>query len=197
MRIEAVVFDLDGVVRHFDEDRLAQVERDHRLEPGAIPTAAFESGLLKQLTTGRITRAEWGERVGERLASPAAAAAWLADRGEVDHVLVEVIDALRSFGLTVALLTNGTDTIPDELVDLGLDGHFDCVFNSAEIGIAKPDRGVFEHVCEQLDLAPANVFFTDDRTEHVRGALEAGMIARHYAGVETLKLDLRTEGIEL
>ena len=197
MEIEAVVFDLDGVVRHFDDDRLAEVERDHQLAPGAIGEAAFEPALLMRLTTGEITRAEWGEAVGERLANPAAAVAWLADRGEVDHSLVEVIDALRSSGLTVALLTNGTDTIPDELGNLGLIDHFDRVFNSSEIGIAKPDSGVFEHVCEQLGVRPGNVFFTDDRLEHVAGALGVGIVARHYEGVETLKLDLRTEGIEL
>ncbi len=197
MAIEAVVFDLDGVVRHFDDDRLAEVERNHQLAPGAIPEVAFESALLLRLTTGEISRAEWGEAVGERLASPAAAAAWLADRGEVDHSLVEVIDALRSLGLTVALLTNGTDTIADELVTLGLIDHFDRVFNSSEIGIAKPDSGVFEHVCEQLDLGSGNVYFTDDRLENVAGALDVGMVAHHYIGVEALKSDLIAVGIEL
>lgn len=197
MAIEAVVFDLDGVVRRFDDDHLAEVERDHWLAPGELFEAAFAPDLIKQVTTGRITRAEWCERVGERVASPAAALAWLADTGEVDQRLLGVIDALRSAGLTVAVLTNGTDTIPAEMVDLGLVRHFDRIFNSAEIGIAKPERGVFEYVCEQLDVKPGDVFFTDDSPSHVAGALEVGLIARHYEGPETLRLDLRTEGIEL
>ena len=197
MAIEAVVFDLDGVVRHFDRDHLAEVERTHRLAPGELIQVAFERDLLNEVTTGRITRAEWGERVGEQLASQLAARAWLSDRGEVDCDLLEVIDAVRSGGVTVALLTNGTDTISDEMVDLGLVGHFDRIFNSAKIGIAKPARAVYEYVCDQLTVEPANVFFTDDSPAHVAGALELGMVARHYEGLETLKLDLRNEGIEL
>ena len=197
MAIEAVVFDLDGVVRHFDRDHLAEVERTHGLAPGELIQVAFERDLLNEVTTGRITRAEWGERVGEQLASQLAARAWLSDRGEVDCDLLEVIDAVRSGGLTVALLTNGTDTISDEMVDLGLVGHFDRIFNSAKIGIAKPARAVYEYVCDQLTVEPANVFFTDDSPSHVAGALELGMVARHYEGLETLKLDLRNEGIEL
>ncbi|MBK7166479.1 MAG: HAD-IA family hydrolase [Candidatus Microthrix sp.] len=197
MAIEAVVFDLDGVVRHFDRDHLAEVERAHGLAPGELIQVAFERDLLNEVTTGRITRAEWGERVGEQLASQPAARAWLSDRGEVDRDLLEVIDAVRSGGLTVALLTNGTDTISDEMVDLGLIGHFDRIFNSAKIGIAKPARAVYEYVCGELAVEPGNVFFTDDSPSHVAGALELGMIARRYEGLETLKLDLRTEGIEL
>lgn len=197
MAIEAVVFDLDGVVRHFDQDHIDQVERDHQLGPGELLQAAFDPNLLKQVTTGRITRAQWGERVGERIDSHPAARAWLADHGEVDSDLLGVVDALRSRGLTTALFTNGTDTIPDEMVALGLIKHFDRIFNTAEIGIAKPDRDAFEHVCNELAVLPTNVFFTDDSPAHVAGALEVGMIARHYEGVETLKLDLRTEGIEL
>lgn len=95
MAIEAVVFDLDGVVRHFDRDHLAEVERAHGLAPGELIQVAFERDLLNEVTTGRITRAEWGERVGEQLASQLAARAWLSDRGEVDCDLLEVIDAVR------------------------------------------------------------------------------------------------------
>ena len=41
------------------------------------------------------------------------------------------------------------------------------------------------------------MYFTDDRLENVAGALDVGMVAHHYIGVEALKSDLIAVGIEL
>ena len=92
MAIEAVVFDLDGVVRHFDRDHLAEVERTHGLAPGELIQVAFERDLLNEGTTGRITRAEWGERVGEQLASQPAASPPVADHGWARSTLTAALD---------------------------------------------------------------------------------------------------------
>lgn len=39
--IRAALFDLVGVVRHFDPDNVAVVERIHGVSPGAIEAIAF------------------------------------------------------------------------------------------------------------------------------------------------------------
>ncbi|WP_350350458.1 hypothetical protein ABS642_13280 [Microbacterium sp. A8/3-1] len=62
--IRAVLFDLDGVVRHFDTDFTADIEARHGLSPGAVLDAAFEPDLLAQVTTGAISRQTWVELVG-------------------------------------------------------------------------------------------------------------------------------------
>src|SRR5690606_38181964 len=50
--IKAVVFDLDGVVRHFAPAVVARIEQRHGLAAGVIPRAAFTTDLLVPLTTG-------------------------------------------------------------------------------------------------------------------------------------------------
>lgn len=181
--VTTVLLDLDGVIRLFDPTHRIGVEVRHGLEPGLLARVAFAPEEAEPVVTGRRSRAEWVERVGRAIGNPTAAREWLDARGQVDRDLLTVVDRLRGAGTPVAVLTNGTDTIPDELVELGLAGRFDAVFNSAEIGLTKPDPAVFLHVCEQLGVEPAQVFFTDDTEGHVASAARLGMTARLYEGL--------------
>ncbi|KJQ54375.1 HAD family hydrolase [Microbacterium sp. SA39] len=193
----AVLFDLDGVVRQFDEDYTTDIERRHGLEPGAVVDAAFEPELLDQVTTGRISRRAWVARVGEALGSAAAAEEWGRQPSEVDAEVLAIADALRAAGIRTAILTNGTDTIPAEADELGLTEHFDAIFNSAEIGWAKPDARAFQHVLDALGVEASEVFFTDDSEGKLAGAEEVGMVTHHFESAEGLREALRAEGFAI
>lgn len=174
-QVEAVLLDLDGVVRHFDAAFLLAVEAEHGLAEGTILAAAFAPALLDDVTCGRITKDAWIATVGTEVGAPEAAAAWGRSPATVDADVLAVVDELRAAGVTVGLLTNGTDTVPDELAALGIADRFDHLFNSAVIGFAKPDRRVFAAACEVLDLPPGRVAFTDDSPAKLVGAHELGM----------------------
>lgn len=193
--IRAVLFDLDGVVRHFGAAFTADIETRHGLAPGAILHAAFEPDLLEQVTTGAISRRAWVDRVGATLGSMAAADEWGRQPSEVDPEVLAIADALRAAGIRTAILTNGTDTIPAEAAALGLTAHFDAIFNSAEIGWAKPDVRAFQHVLDALGLAGAEVFFTDDSASKLVGAEELGMPTHHFTSADGLRGALRAEGV--
>lgn len=199
--INAVVFDLDGVVRHFDPAHVLGVEEAHALGSGAITEAAFEPGLLEAVTTGRISRAEWVARVDDALGTPGAATEWAAEQGVLDDAVLALVGELRGAGQRTAILTNGTDTIPEEARSLGLLEHFERVFNSAEIGHTKPDVRAFEFVLRELRLDPHEVFFTDDSAHKLRGARALGMQVHHFAAdggrsaVEGLRLALAEAGV--
>ncbi|MFY9713496.1 MAG: HAD-IA family hydrolase, partial [Microbacterium sp.] len=181
------------VVRHFDHD--PSIERRHGLTDGAIARTAFASPLIDEVTTGRITRSDWIERIGEVTGSPAAAAEWGCTPFHVDSQLIALTDELRTIGLTCAILTNGTDTITAEVSQSGLTAHFDPIFNSAEIGHAKPDRRAFAHVLDVLHLQAPQVFFTDDSPAKLIGADEIGMHTHHFTGISALRAALRRAGV--
>ena len=185
-----MLLDLDGVVRHFDPADVAAIEERHTLAPGSIMAAAFTPALLEQVITGVITRRQWTEQVGELISSHDAAGDWEATPGSVDAEVVALVDELRAAGTTVSVLTNGTDAIPHEMAQLGLDSHFDAIFNSAAIGYAKPDVRAFRHVCEALSVDPTHVFFTDDSPSKLGGAIELGMTARVFTSVAALRQQL-------
>ena len=82
------------------------------------------------------------------------------------------------------------------MAELGIDQRVDAVFNSAEIGHAKPDPRAFAHVCSELDVEPSTVFFTDDSAHKLAGAIELGMTVRHFVGVGDLRAALVAAGVQ-
>lgn len=192
--IQAVVLDLDGVIRHFDPEFVADVERRHALTTGTLLEAAFADPGLTEAITGRITRDAWVAGIGESLGAPNAASEWGGQPPRVDPEMLGLADELRASGLTVAVLTNGTDTIPVEVERQGIACRVDHVFNSAEIGHAKPDARAFRHVLDVLDLPGSAVFFTDDSPAKLAGAVEVGMHTHAFVGLAELRLELTRVG---
>ncbi len=78
------------------------------------------------------------------------------------------------------MLTNGTSRLATDLTALGIESRFFKIFNSAVIGVCKPDRKIFAHVVENLGCAPSEIFFVDDSMSHVQAAQEMGMAVHHY-----------------
>ncbi|MBY6060622.1 HAD family phosphatase [Microbacterium esteraromaticum] len=193
--IRAVVFDLDGVLRHFDPSHVGEIEARHGLASGSIHSAAFEETLLSAVTRGALTRAEWMLRVGAVLGSPDAAQEWAAHPSEPDESMLALNDELRASGIRTAVLTNGTDTIRTELHELGIASRVDIVFNSAEIGFVKPDVRIFQHVLDALALQPDEVFFTDDSRSKLAGAVSLGIPTHHFVGIDGLRLALHAAGV--
>lgn len=196
--LDAVVFDLDGVIRHWNDHQLADMEENFGLEPGEILEVAFAEDLGRAAITGRLTYREWMDTIRERVIGAhgdevaPALDTWEANVGLVDPEMVLLLRRLRE-RLPVALLSNGTTRLRRDLHVLDLLDEFDVVFNTAEIGIAKPDEEVFRHVCAELSVDPGRAAFVDDLQVNVDGAASVGMhshrhIDRH--GTEAFLLPL-------
>lgn len=193
-QVDAVLVDLDGVVRHFDPVFRAELERTHGLAEGAILEAAFDVARVGDATDGSITKAAWIAALGEALGAPGAARAWGASPATVDAEVLAVVDELRAAGRPVGILTNGTDEVPAELAALGIRDRFDHLFNSWEIGHAKPDRRIFAHACAALGRPPERIAFTDDSPAKLAGARELGMPVDPFVGAARLRAWLTSLG---
>ena len=69
-------------------------------------------------------------------------------------------------------ISNGTA----ELERIGLHGHFQFSILAGDVGVAKPDPGIFRHACARLGIDPGNVLHVgDDPLADVVGARDAGM----------------------
>ncbi|MCK3769828.1 HAD-IA family hydrolase [Microbacterium aerolatum] len=194
--LRAVLFDLDGVIRHFATDHIAAVEQRHSIEPGTIARFAFADDVLEPVITGVVTRAAWIEQIGAHLGNARAAVEWGRTPSEVDWEMIRVVKKIRGAGWRTAILTNGTDTVEAEVDALGLTPYFDHVFNSARLGFAKPDRRAFQRVLDRLELPAAEVFFTDDSPSKLAGAEALGMPTHHFRGAPDLRTALRILGID-
>ena len=185
--VGVVLFDFDGVVRRFPRDAEWHDQ---------VASVAFDPGLLDQAVTGKITDEEWRAEVLRRLGQNAAAAveAWSASCGEVNDAVLELVREVR-VQTRVGLLTNGTTRLVADLEQLGIADEFDVVFNSCDLGVAKPDLAVYKIVCEQLTVAPSAVFFVDDSPGHVDAAREAGLRAVLFVDAVLLADEFQAEGV--
>jgi putative hydrolase of the HAD superfamily len=186
---QALLIDLDGVVRRWDPAHTAAVETAYGLAPGSLMTTAMQWDLYRPAVAGEVTDAEWMAAVAERLPlepaeSAAVVAEWQKYRGEVDPDVLGLVRDARAAGLPVALATNATDLLRGDLAALGLTGEFDAVFSSWELKIHKPAPAFFERACAALGLAPQWVLFVDDDDRAVRGARAAKMLAYRWTGAD-------------
>jgi putative hydrolase of the HAD superfamily len=197
---QALLIDLDGVVRRWDPAQTAAVEAAYGLTPGLLMTAAMQWDLYRPAVAGEVTHAEWMAAVAERLPlapdeSAAAVAEWQKYRGEVDPDVLALVRDVRATGLPVALATNATDLLRGDLAALGLTGEFDAVFSSWELKIHKPAPAFFVRACAALGLAPQWVLFVDDDDRAVRGARAAKLLAYRWTGPDGLPYLRRALGL--
>ena len=97
-----------------------------------------------------------------------------------DAQTVEIIQKLKARGLKQAIVTN---VVPEllkhqkkKVQTLGIGALLDAVVYSAELGVHKPDRGIFDHAARLLGVANEECLFVgDDADSDVVGARNAGM----------------------
>ncbi len=191
--IKYLLSDLDGVIRHFPPERDQEIEKKFGLSDGTLISAAFEKSLLTQAITGQISDEFWRNEITEVIAKTyphnlaiQAVKDWSSFPGKVDYQYLECFEVMFP-GLPVAILTNGTSRLPQDMKALGIADRFFKIFNSAEIGFCKPDKKVFVHVIEALSCKPSEVLFIDDSLSHVNAAKELGMVVHHYQSIEGLQ----------
>lgn len=174
--VRAALFDLDGVVRH------------HAPAAADLHALAFgPESLVHRAIVGACTWEEWRQQVAAAIGTDAADAFFDLGTETVDQDVLDIVRSLRARGVVVAILSNATSRLPVELDHHGLATEFDHVFNSSELGVAKPDPGVFEAVCARLGVAPADCFFVDDRAEHVAAAAAIGIDAHLFTDATVLR----------
>lgn len=151
---DAVLSDLDGVIRFYDMAELEQSERAAGLAVGSTAEIAFAPETDLPLMRGEITKDQWTEAIARGLADRVPhergreLATTLAEaKFRADDVVVGMLRQARAAGLPVLLVTNATPWLADDLALLGLTGPtglVDDVISSADLGIVKPDRRIYE-----------------------------------------------------
>ena len=74
---------------------------------------------------------------------------------------------------------------------------FHKVFTSFELGVIKPSPAIYQKILKALNVSAENVFYTDDREELVESAKALGINSFLFTGIEQLKRDLITSGINI
>jgi len=186
--IQALLTDLDGVIRLWAGHNDGSIERAFRLPPHTLTTIAFAPTLLQPVITGQVSDETWRRQIARQLAeqfpdcdAAAAVARWSASAGAVDQQMLALLRRCRE-RIPVGLITNATSRLPRDLERLGLTDEFDAIINSSVVGAAKPDRQIFLAALAALRARPETTLYIDDSPGHVQAAAELGIISRVYTG---------------
>lgn len=193
--IEAYLFDLDGVLRVWDDAELAAIEAAAGLAPGRLTELAYDLDRYGPALLGEITDNDWrasvvGALMAEGLTSEAAVEAvldWSSRMGRVDPEVAAVVAGLRAGGTQVALVVNATDRLELDLVVLGLDEALDTIVSSARTGIALPDAAMYEIAAGILAVPAPRCAYVGRHAELVAGAERIGMTGHLFDRVEGLR----------
>lgn len=199
--VRAVLTDLDGVIRLWHGQDDAGIEQRFELPPGAIKAVAFDPELAIPAITGQVSDEGWRRHAAELLRErhpdadvDAAMAAWSARVGEVDHAVLELVQAVRR-RVPVALVTNATDRLPTDLAALGVLDAFDHIVNSSAVGAAKPDLAIYHHALGLVGTSAGETLYIDDTDRYLGPAQALGLVCHHYRGIAGLRAALADHGL--
>ena len=198
-RYRAIFFDLDGTLIEeragVAESRAAVAaalwERGHAIDDAAYSHAA--SAVIDEVLSANegswppvFSRLDAIRATLERLSLPTEDVAELSalhHRTRLEYVSLlagarAAVEQARA-GHQVGLITNGPgEEQRQKLARTGLEAHFESVTVSGEIGVAKPDRGIFETALASLGVgAEEAVFVGNNFQADVVGARGAGLDA--------------------
>jgi HAD superfamily hydrolase (TIGR01509 family) len=199
--INAVVFDMDGVLCHYRiERRLALLAAWSGRSPDAIHAAIWRSGFEDQAERGVVSADDYLKGFGERMGYPLSAAQWVEARKvamEPDLTVVSLARQLSS-DRPVGMFTNNPLLLKRHIAEVfpAVPDIFGprAVF-SAELGRSKPDPEAFRRLATRLEVAPHEILYLDDDATYVAGAREAGLSADRVGGAAEVRASLAAQGL--
>lgn len=209
MNQRAVLFDFGGVLIRMDWDGYDEFGKRWNLPAGTLVDAFYRTPEWHAIETGRGNWDTWQRGVEQSLtpylqgdvveAVQSLLDAWYAQPWQYHHPNFELAHDLQAAGHRIGVLSNAPDDLRDRfLSNLPVEVEWDAIVVSGEIGMRKPDPGIFHHAAEEIGVTPEHCFFIDDLEENVLGAQRIGMGGYHFTrnNYKALRIALRASGID-
>jgi HAD superfamily hydrolase (TIGR01509 family) len=185
VNIRAVIFDFGGVlVRMVDDRPRLRLAKQLGVPLSRIDDLVFFSDSSVKASRGEISVVMHWEAVRKALGiQPEDMPDFLEQYWSADDVNWKLLDTIRNLHphYKVGLLSNAWNDLRQTLHERwNIDGLFDEMIISAEVGMVKPDPRIFHLTVERLHVQPAEAIFIDDIAENVEAARKEGLITILY-----------------
>ena len=184
MKIEAVLFDADGVLQHQAVTLHSLLTGVLSLPPGEIEERYQEVWDAEApMLTGQGDFVETMSGLLEKWGRPGHVDTFVRASKDIrtDEAIVSIIRELRRAGILCCLASNQMKYRARYMSEsLGYSSLFDREFYSCDIGHKKPDSAYFLAILAALELSPERVLFIDDNETNVAAALDLGMNAAAF-----------------
>jgi putative hydrolase of the HAD superfamily len=184
MSVDAVIFDLGGVVLDSPLEVFIEYERELGIPPKTINrhiTVAGAASAWAKLERGELSMSAFYAAFDAEMAthgltvSGAHIMERLADKTAVRPQAVQAIRRLRAAGRKAAALTNNWVSADQSSKMDVLRAEFDVFIESTRVGLRKPDPRIYQLACRELGVEPAQAAFLDDIGANLKAARELGM----------------------
>ena len=203
-RPKLLLFDLDGVLVRYERSlRCRQLADAVGADPAEVDAALFgRNGLELRSDRGEIDLPEYLDLLREQYGWNVTDDGFLAARRAATRVdadmlaLCEMLEpqvALAIFTNNGAWFGDAARRIVPELSPL-FGRRLVC---SGSLGVLKPAPEAFMACLQRLGFNPLSTLCIDDREENVAGAIDAGLGAAHFDGIDGLRTLLRACDFEL
>ncbi len=159
-------------------------EIDPKLLLGRFRTDPEARKLLVALETGALDEAAFEQRFAKLLeVEPDGLIDGMFAGVQPDEAMVDAVRLARRAGVKTALVSNswGVHRYPHDMFDELFDG----VVISAEEGIRKPARRMYELGAQRAGAEPSECVYVDDLPFNLTPAEELGMATVHHTSAET------------
>jgi len=203
--IEFVYFDLGNVLAAFDVDRACRnVAVRWNVDPALVRQTLWHSGIQDKFEHGHLDDeafaaiARQGLGLGLDAAPTMELLNQLSDMFEPVAEMEHVVDEVRRSGTKLGILSNTCiahwrwihqSNYP------ALQGPFDQVILSYEIGVMKPDCEIYRNAQASAGVDAAAILFLDDRVDNVEAALACGWQAHLFTDAKSASELLRYCGV--
>jgi epoxide hydrolase-like predicted phosphatase len=169
---KAVIFDFFGV---FFPD-VSHLWFEKHIPDHAAKLAAFD-GLCTESDYGRLSRADFYQEVATLTGFPVDEVSRGIDSEiRANTELLDYVQRMKDRGFTITCLSNASHEWTLQVInDYGFGHLFDEVFLSSDIGIVKPDPGIYEFALRKLGISPSEAIFVDDRKVNTDAAEALGI----------------------
>jgi 2-haloacid dehalogenase len=199
VRVDAVVFDLGGVLIDWDPRHLyrSMFDNDDDMEEflGSVCTMEWHY----QHDLGRPMADSLPELVARFPHHEAQIMAWANQDemvGGAIEPVVSILRTLRERSVRCFALTNWPEDSFARLRDrFSFLAWFDGIVVSGTEGVAKPDPEIFRRLLDRFGLDARSTLFVDDTPTHLEVAHDLGMRVHHFTTVEALVHELATVGL--
>jgi epoxide hydrolase-like predicted phosphatase len=150
------------VVRRWVEPSPGEISPVHLLERGELAVEDFELLLSTALA-----------REGSTVEARGLVGRMFAELAIYEDSMTSLVTRARAAGVRTALLSNSWGNEYDRS---GWHEMFDTVVISGEVGMRKPEPGIFELVLDRIGLRADECVFIDDMAHNIVAAEQAGLV---------------------
>ncbi len=105
-------------------------------------------------------------------------------RRELTEFAGDLLDVLKSKGFALAIISNNDGYTFEKCCELGINGYFETIVDSTNVGMVKPDRNIYMHTLRKLNVGT-------DRSVHIGDLYGADILGGISSGLDVIWINRR------